>query len=123
MTPLKGLEIGRIGKDSVEDVIPRAFDSLVYQWIAFEGPVALLCQITADTDNPFKPEDFDGICHACEVLFSSDEHQALLARALPGKRASLQLQEDLYTALGWYKPPRTDGAGTEDAPRGGKELS
>jgi hypothetical protein len=106
--PLReGLVAGDSVTDRFEDVVRSAFDNWVFKWIAFEGPVALLRQITRDTDRPLRDEDFDGVCHACDVLFTSPRHQEQLRSALPEKIRSLKIQEEIYTALGRYIPPAT----------------
>lgn len=99
------LKIGTIKDDSVDRVVAEAYQNTLYKWIAFEGPVAVLRQITAGTDNPLSDEDFDGNCNACDVLFTTPEYGRLLHEALPGKAESLAVQEAVYTLLGLFKPP------------------
>jgi hypothetical protein len=100
-----GLQIGDVYQDRVDYAISRAYNNLVLKWIAFEGPAEILKQITASSPHPLTDEDFDGNCHACDVLFSSPEYQRLLQAALPDKEPSLRLQEVIYSAVGLYQPP------------------
>jgi len=115
----EGLQMGDIFNDSLETSLSQAYDNPVFKWIAFEGPVAILRQITASTDHPLRDEDFDGICNACDVLFSNPKYMQLLRDALPAKEPSLHLQEELYKSLGLFQPPAT---ASDKAPRNSREL-
>lgn len=108
--PREPLRIGRIGETPLNEAVEAAYGSLLLKWLAFEGPVAILRQITADTGRPLADEDFDGICHACDVLFSEPRHMELLERALPAKAPELMLQEEIFTLMGAYQPPVPAGA-------------
>ena len=104
--PRPQLKIGTLEDDAVDGVVAAAYQNLLYKWIAFEGPIAVLSQITANTDNPVCEEDFDGNCNACNVLFTTPEYGRLLNAALPGKAASLAVQEAVLTVLDLFRPPR-----------------
>lgn len=108
-----GLRFGDIHRDSLDAAVNRAFNNPVYKWIAFEGPVAILRQITASTERPLRDEDFDGICHACDVLFTTPEYLQLLTEALPLKEPSLQLQEAVSSSIGLFQMPVTNGSGAK----------
>lgn len=99
----KGLQIAEAGA-SIPAAVARAYANPVLKWIAFEGPIAVLEQITRGTDQPLVQSDFDGICQACDTLFSEEKYADLLAEALPGKLASLALQEAVYSAAGVFSP-------------------
>jgi MoaA/NifB/PqqE/SkfB family radical SAM enzyme len=99
------MAVGDLTLEPVIDAMARAYDNAIMKWIAFEGPVALLRQVTAGTDQPLHDEDFDGICHACDVLFASP---ALLARArekLSEKMPSLAIAETIFVGLDLFRPP------------------
>jgi pyruvate-formate lyase-activating enzyme len=98
----EGLEIGDAAHDPLDEAVARSLDDLLLKWIAFEGPVEILRQITADTDTPLTGLEFDGICHACDTLFSDKRYLDLAAAALPGKQSSLRLQETIYRAMGLF---------------------
>ena len=98
------MAIGDLNKDSMSTAITRAYADDVMKWIAFEGPVALLRQITADTEQPLHDEDFDGICTACDRLFSSPDLLQLMRAHLPGKKPTLALLEEVYGAVNFYRP-------------------
>lgn len=100
-----GLGIGELGKMSVDQMIREAYQNPVMLWLAFEGPVAILRQITANTDNPLTDADFDGICNACDVLFTNPRYIDLLREAIPAKAESLSIQAALLKALDIYRPP------------------
>lgn len=104
------LAAGNIGGPNIDAPMDRAvnqaFDSQIIKWLAFEGPVEILKQITADTDAPVGDEDFDGICHACDMLQKNTEYWALLHTCLPEKIKSLEAQELVYTKVGNYLPPQ-----------------
>ncbi|MDQ3820139.1 MAG: hypothetical protein M3362_21010, partial [Acidobacteriota bacterium] len=104
-----GLQMGDIRHDTFDEALARAYNDWVFKWIAFEGPVAILRQLTAETEHPLKDEDFDGICNACDLLFSSPDYMELLRKALPAKLPSLQLQEEIYSNIGLFEPPTVFG--------------
>jgi MoaA/NifB/PqqE/SkfB family radical SAM enzyme len=97
--------VGDLAVEPVTDAMARAYDDAAMKWIAFEGPVALLRQITADTERPLRDEDFDGICHACDVLFSTEHLQRRLREYLPEKLPSLLMTEAILDSLGLYRRP------------------
>ena len=101
----EGLQIGTVGEDTIGSALSRAYSSPVLKWIAFEGPVSIMKQITANTDDPVEDASFDGICNACDVMFSTPEYTRLLRDALPKKSLSLKLQEFIYSEAGLFKPP------------------
>ncbi len=100
-----GLGIGELGKESLDTMIRNAYADPVMQWLAFEGPVAMLRQITAGTERPCVDDDFDGICNACDVLFGNPRNVELLHKALPGKMQSLNVQAAVLGALDIFTPP------------------
>jgi hypothetical protein len=101
----EGMCIGDIKVDTIDSAMKTAYQDDLYKWIAFEGPVAVLSQITKDTDAPLSEADFDGICQACDVLFSSDHYQAIARQALARKADSLRLREAIFSAAGLYSSP------------------
>ena len=98
------LRVGTIERDSIRSSTDRALRDPLFRWIAFEGPVEILKQITRGTATPMNDDDFDGICHACDVLFTSEENLRLLDEALPRKEFSLRVQETIFTAAGLFRP-------------------
>ena len=70
---LETMEKGVVGKDPLAKIIDKSRNDNLYRWIALEGPVSLLCQVTEEDENPYSEEDFDGICDACNKLFTSPE--------------------------------------------------
>ncbi len=103
--PPKALHKGEVASTSLASVVEQAHQDPILQWLAYEGPVAMLKQITANTSEPLEDADFDGICHACDRLFNEPEHQKLLAAALPDKIHSLAIQHMVYEQLGLNSPP------------------
>lgn len=99
------LSSGRLGERPLDEMILEACDDPVLKWLAFEGPVEILKQITRDDAVPAIDEDFDGICTACEALFSSPGNLEKLQAALPDKQHSLAIQELIYRAAGLFDPP------------------
>jgi hypothetical protein len=61
--------------------------------------------LTAETDSPLSETDCDGICHACDTLFSSEHYQTLAQRYLARKAPSLAVQELVFSSVGLYAPP------------------
>lgn len=101
--PLReGLRIGSIHETSIDKAMNGAFRNDLYKWIALEGPVAVLKAATAKTTHPLCDGDFDGICHACDVLFSSPEYMALAEQAAEDIVDSLAIQEAVLAAAGRF---------------------
>jgi len=100
----EAMVVGDVGREPLQAAVKRAYNDVALKWIALEGPVALLCEITADSDRPFKPDDFDGVCHACDVLYSSTDLLARLADYLPRKVEMLAITETVLAALGRFRP-------------------
>lgn len=101
----KGLCIGDVKTHSINQAINAAYQDDIMRWLAFEGPVEILKYITSDTDTPFHDRDFDGICHACDVLFSSERLQTLLAEKVLEKKESLRIQAAIYEGVGLLRSP------------------
>ncbi len=101
--PIK-IKTGNIA-NGLSKAIVNAYDNDIIKFLAFEGPVEILKQITADTAKPFQDDDFDGVCHACEVLFYEGDFWERLKAYLPQKQKSLAIQEIVYREIGSYKPP------------------
>jgi len=98
--PPAALEMGNLGSHQLGEVLSQAHEDPVLQWLAYEGPVEIMKQITAGTEQPMEDEDFDGICHACDQLFNNPSNQTLLDKALPDKLTSLKLQHAIYGIIG-----------------------
>jgi hypothetical protein len=99
------LQIGNLNDDSIGSAVAGAYQNWLHKWIAFEGPVAILEEITAGTEDEVTAETFDGICQACDILFTNSRYLERLQAALPGKIPSLMSQEKVYTALGLFEAP------------------
>ncbi|MFA6205263.1 MAG: hypothetical protein WC689_03555 [Methylocystis sp.] len=87
----KGLKVGNIGKEGVEAAMRAAAEDPFYRWIGLEGPVAILAVVTAHDPAPMRAEDFDGVCAACDRIFS-------LPNMLERVRAAAELRRDQITA-------------------------
>lgn len=81
----KSMMVGNLLQDGVSASVKCATSDPLYQWISEEGPVAILGKITENDVHPLRPEQFDGVCTACDRMFSSPE---LLLRAR--KQATLR---------------------------------
>ena len=111
------LSIGTLGEKPLDEMIFDAFDDPVMKWLAFEGPVAMMKYITRDDETPAVDEDFDGICMACEVLFSSPDNVAKMHAAIPEKLQSLEVQELVYRAADMFdSPERAAKPATDQVP-------
>lgn len=99
------LHVGHLHREGVDGAVRRAFDDPLLKWIAFEGPVAILADVTADDPRPLRPEAFDGICTACERIFG-DPAMLRRVRARAVERADrIAAFELAYRAGGLYLPP------------------
>lgn len=98
------MAVGDLRQEPLRAAVDRAYNDAAMKWIALEGPVALLCEITAESERPFVEEDFDGVCHACDVLYSSPQLLQRLHDYLPRKLVMLETAEAVLAAVGHFRP-------------------
>jgi len=113
--------VGDLNREPLRAAIDRAYNDAAMKWIALEGPVALLCEITAESDTPFAEDDFDGVCHACDVLYSSPELLQRLRDYLPRKMAMLEQAEGALAAIGYFRRRDEPQSALVNAGQGSKE--
>ena len=97
------LQVGHIKGEGIVSAMKDAAADPLLRWISLEGPVAILAQLTAEDEKPMKPEDFDGICTACDRLFGDPELLARVRAAAEQRRDWLDQTEGL---LALFEPPR-----------------
>jgi MoaA/NifB/PqqE/SkfB family radical SAM enzyme len=100
-----GLSIGNIRATDVDAAVRTAYDDLLFKWIAFEGPVAILADVTADDPRPLRPTEFDGICTACDRIFGDPDMLARVRHRAEEQRTRIVALETLYGAMGLFEPP------------------
>jgi MoaA/NifB/PqqE/SkfB family radical SAM enzyme len=83
------MEVGNLREEGIEAAMHEAADDPLYRWIKLEGPVAILATVTADDVVPMRAEDFDGICTACDRIFSSPAMLARVRDAAERRRDSI----------------------------------
>lgn len=106
---LDSMVIGQLRQgDRVDRALTAAYDDLLWAWIALEGPVQILVETTRDAPDACAAEDFDGICAACERLFSSPDLLRRARIALEDKRAALTAHVAVLQALGLWRAPARD---------------
>ena len=99
--------IGDVSRgDRVDAAVAAAYQDPLWNWIALEGPVQVLVQATAGSEQPLAATDFDGICSACSRLFGSPELLAAARAAAQRKRADLGVHTRVLAALGLWRPPQ-----------------
>ncbi len=100
------MAIGDLARgDRVDAAVAAAYADPLWTWIALEGPVQVLVQATADGPLPLAETDFDGICSACERLFTSPPLLADVNAALERKRAGLVTHVGVLQSLGLWRAP------------------
>lgn len=111
------MAIGDLARgDRVDAAVAAAYADPLWTWIALEGPVQVLVQSTADSPQPLAEGDFDGICSACERLFTTPGLLDAARSAVRGKRAHLDAHIEVLRALGLWRAPGDDrAAGAADA--------
>lgn len=87
------LSIGRLSDVGLAESVARARADPLLRWINLVGPVQILVDITSDSPEPIEAGRFNGICAACDTLFTDP---ALLALA----RARATEREDWLDAAG-----------------------
>jgi hypothetical protein len=100
-----GLSVGTVGGAGIEAGVRAAYAEALYKWVAFEGPVAILKDVTADDATPLRDEDFDGICTACDRIFGDPAMLARVRKRTSEQRERIALLEQVYTKLGLFEPP------------------
>lgn len=99
--------IGDVSRgDRVDEAVAAAYQDPLWRWIALEGPVQVLVQATAGSEQALAATDFDGICSACARLFGSPELLATARAAAQRKRADLDVHTRVLAALGLWRPPQ-----------------
>ncbi|ODQ32524.1 radical SAM superfamily enzyme [Burkholderia ubonensis] len=78
--------VGHLHDGGIQAAVQSAQDDALLQWIRKEGPVEVLVRATANDAVPLRHDDFDGVCTACDQLYSS-LRLLTLARALAEERA------------------------------------
>ncbi|WP_321816657.1 MULTISPECIES: radical SAM protein [unclassified Paraburkholderia] len=79
------MAVGHVRESGLNRAMQEAEGDALLQWIRSEGPVEVIVQTTADDPSPLQREDFDGVCTACDRLYSSI-HLLSRARALAEQR-------------------------------------
>jgi hypothetical protein len=100
-----GLSVGTVGGAGVDAGVRAAYADPLYKWVAFEGPVAILENVTAGDAKPMRSEDFDGICTACDRIFSDPAMLARVRQRAIEEQSRIALLEQAYTMLGLFEPP------------------
>ena len=88
-------KVGSILEEGIELAMRAAADDPLYRWIKLEGPVTILAAVTANDPVPMRVEDFDGICTACDRIFSSREMLARVRAAAELRRGQIETCEIL----------------------------
>jgi hypothetical protein len=96
------LAIGNVATDSISDACESMYRSDLLKWIAFEGPVEILRQVTQDDEAPLTYASFEGICQACDMMFSRPELRARAYKAAHDQRDRLAIEELVFRSLGHF---------------------
>lgn len=86
LPPAADMVIGSIDSDDdgLATALRRAASDPLWAWIAEVGPVEMLRTATAAGADPLAPEDFDGVCTACDRLFNEPALLEAVRAAYPG---------------------------------------
>jgi MoaA/NifB/PqqE/SkfB family radical SAM enzyme len=94
------MKVGNILEEGIETAMRDAADDPLYRWIKLEGPVVVLATVTAADPVPMLAEDFDGICTACDRIFSSPEMLSRVRAAAELRRDRIEACEIVLDRLG-----------------------
>ena len=94
--------IGNVKTHTLSDAVARMYDNLLLRWIAFEGPVEVLKTVTAGDSKPLTDENFEGICQACDSLFSNPALRARAYAAANEERERIVLEELIFRSIGHF---------------------
>jgi MoaA/NifB/PqqE/SkfB family radical SAM enzyme len=94
--------IGNVNSHSLSEAIVGMYNNLLLKWIAFEGPVAVLKTVTAQDRDPLAEDDFDGICHACDLLFSNPILRARAYAVAEEHVDRITLEELIFRSVGHF---------------------
>lgn len=98
----KELCIGDIAHDTLYGAVEKMYTNNLLKWIAFEGPVHILKLITENDRRPLVDDDFDGICHACDILFSDPILKRRAYLASYSQKSRLDLEELIFRSMGHF---------------------
>jgi pyruvate-formate lyase-activating enzyme len=98
----KDLCIGNVATHTLSEAVAGMYNNLLLKWIAFEGPVEVLKRITAKDKIPLTENDFEGICHACNLLFSDPVLRARAYAAAEEEVERLALEELIFRSVGHF---------------------
>ncbi len=93
-----GLCGGDIDKLSLQDAVNIMNRDSLLRWIALDGPVAILEDVTQVDLKPVTGDDVDGICHACDVMFSDPMLARRAADAATARTGDIAVREVIRAA-------------------------
>lgn len=94
--------IGNVSTHTLSEAVVGMYNNLLLRWIAFEGPVEVLKTVTASDSNPFTEDNFEGICQACDLLFSNPTLRARAYAAADEQADRIALEELIFRSVGHF---------------------
>jgi len=90
-----GLRVGNIHRGGLGAAVEAASADTLFKWIGLAGPVSILAEVTKNDLHPVLPEEFDGICTACDYIFRSPPTLARIRAAAAAHRDLFAMWESM----------------------------
>jgi organic radical activating enzyme len=94
--------IGNVNTHTLSEAVAGMYNNLLLRWIAFEGPVEILKTVTAGDSKPLTDEHFEGICQACDSLFSNPTLRARAYAEANEQMERIVLEELIFRSIGHF---------------------
>jgi MoaA/NifB/PqqE/SkfB family radical SAM enzyme len=104
-----GLRVGHIHDLGLSAAVDAAYADPLYKWISLIGPVEILAEITADDPEPMLAQAFDGICTACDRIFSSPDLLARVRSFAERHRDRIDEEDAIFNLLATLAPSGQKG--------------
>jgi len=98
MVPRKVPEIvfGTLDEFSLEELIVKAHEDLIVNWLALEGPFGMMQFLLKKNPNlPFRKQ-YVNVCHLCSEILTREDCRTLLKEHAHEKKFELSLERALY---------------------------
>jgi Radical SAM superfamily/4Fe-4S single cluster domain/Iron-sulfur cluster-binding domain len=94
--------IGNVNTHTLSQAVESMYKNRLLKWIAFEGPVDILKTVTSSDTNPLTDANFEGICQACDLLFSNPTLRARAYAAADEQVDRIALEELIFRSVGHF---------------------
>ncbi len=87
---------GNLEESSIEELILKAHNDLIVNWLALEGPYGIMRFILEKRPDIKFREQYVNICHLCSEILTRRECRSVLATYAHEKAAEIAMEKGLY---------------------------